>query len=165
MKRLCASLERALRLLLQALMVVLVLVVLIQVGTRLLSKYVSSVIPPTPWTEELASFLLIWVALLGAVYAHRKRLHVADDFFVKKMSPRARRAAEGGVFAVELLFFTGVVGFGGARLVWVTLQLGQASSVLHWPVGMVYVVIPVSGFLMALFTLESRLGRRGETRL
>jgi len=159
--RLCGILERGLRFLLAALMVVLVLVVLVQVGARLLSKYVTSSIPGTPWTEEVAGFLLIWVALLGAAYAVRRRLHIADDFFVKKMPPGGRRAAGWGVFAVEILFFAGVLGFGGARLVWITVQLGQGSSVLHWPMGAVYAVIPLSGLLMTLFAVEARPGSRG----
>ncbi len=162
MRGLCAILEKCLRLALCTLVAVIVGVVLLQVAARLLSKYVSSAIPPTPWTEEVAGFLLAWVALLGAVYAYRKRLHVGDDYFVKKMPERVRRAAGWGGFAVEVLFFAGVLGFGGARLAAVTFQLGQASSVLHWPMGIVYLVIPASGALMALFAVDARFGRRGE---
>jgi TRAP-type C4-dicarboxylate transport system permease small subunit len=101
------------------------------------------------------------VALLGASYAYRRRLHVGDDYFVKKMPERVRRASAWGGFAVELLFFVGVMGFGGARLVAITFQLGQATSVLHWPMGLVYLVIPLSGALMAIFAVDAR---RGEVR-
>ena len=162
MRGLCAFLEKFLRLALCALVALIVGVVLLQVAARLLSKYVSSAVPPTPWTEEVAGFLLAWVALLGAAYAHRRRLHVGDDYFVKKMPERVRRAAAWGGFAVEVLFFAGVMGFGGARLVAITFQLGQASSVLQWPMGAVYIVIPLSGALMALFAVDARFGRRGE---
>ena len=160
--RFCAFLEKALRLSLAVLVVVIVGVVLLQVAGRLLSKYVSSAIPAATWTEEIAGFLLAWLALLGAVYAYRRRLHVGDDYFVKKMPPRVRRAAEWGGFGVEILFFAGILGFGGARLVWVTFLLGQASSVLRWPMGAVYLVIPLSGALMALFAVDGRFGPRGE---
>ncbi len=162
MKRLCALLERLLGIALAALVAVTAGVVLLQVTARLLSRYVTSAIPPTPWTEEVAGFLLGWVALLGAAYAYRKRLHVGDDFFVKKMTEGVQRAAGWGNFAVEVLFFAGVLGFGGARLVSITFQLGQATSVLHWPMGAVYLVIPVCGVLMTLFAVDARFGRRGE---
>lgn len=162
MKRFCRFLEGLLRGTLVALVGIITVVVLLQVSARLLSKYVSSAIPPTPWTEEAAGYLLAWVALLGASYAYRRRLHVGDDYFVKKMPEKVRRAAEWGGFAVEILFFVGVMGFGGSRLVAVTFQLGQATSVLRWPMGLVYLVIPLSGALMALFAADARWGRRGE---
>lgn len=159
MSRLCQFLEKALRGILVALVSVIGGVVLLQVAARLLAKYVSSSIPPTPWTEEAAGYLLAWVALLGAAYAYRRRLHVGDDYFVKKMPEGVRKASAWGGFAIEWLFFVGVMGFGGARLVAITFHLGQATSVLHWPMGLVYLVIPISGALMALFAADARPGR------
>ncbi len=162
MRRTCALLERILAVVLAALMAVIAFTVILQVSTRLLSKYVSSAVPSTPWTEEVAGFLLAWVALLGAAYAYRKRLHVGDDYFILKMPAGVRRAVRHSVFAVEIVFFVGILGYGGARLAAITFQLGQESSVLHWPMGAVYLVIPLSGAMMTLFAADAWIGGERE---
>ena len=62
---------------------ILVLDVLWQVFTR---KVLND---PSKWTEELAIFLLIWVALLGAAVAHwAKALILASTTFVSKLPER-----------------------------------------------------------------------------
>ena len=40
------------------------------------------------WTEELARFMFIWLAALGAAYAFKKRAHFLLRFLVDKLSPR-----------------------------------------------------------------------------
>ena len=43
--------------------------------------------------------------------------------------------------------------FGGSRLVAITLYLGQTAAALQMPLGYVYLILPISGFLIAFYAL------------
>lgn len=55
---------------------ILVVDVLWQVFARFFLK------DPSSWTEELATFLLIWVTLLGSAVALGRGAHLGIDYFV-----------------------------------------------------------------------------------
>ena len=46
---------------------------------------------PLPWSEELASWLFIWLTCVGAVVGVRSRSHVGIDTLVVSLSPLVRR--------------------------------------------------------------------------
>ena len=127
------------------LMLALVGAVLWQVAARYLMR------SPSSWTEEIARFLLIWISLLGAVYAFRNGAHLGLDLLPQKL---------GGIAGVRLrrLTLLLVAGFaavvlvvGGAGLVWLTWDLAQYSAVLGLPMSVVYLVLPFSGLLICLY--------------
>jgi tripartite ATP-independent transporter DctM subunit len=63
---------------------------------------------PLIWSDELASILFLWLAMLGSVIAVQRGSHMRLTFFVSKMSARAQRWAE--TFAVgATLAFLGLV--------------------------------------------------------
>ena len=167
MKTLANTLERILRALLCVLVVAMTLTVLWQVGTRLISKFAPDtlvqalygaglriLVEPSQWTEELAGFLLGWVALLGAAYVFRRKEHLGFDLLWGMCSPGWKRRLDIFAFLVEGLFCGIVLVYGGVRLVALTFQLGQTTAALGWPMGVVYLVIPLSGLLMTVFSVD-----------
>jgi TRAP-type C4-dicarboxylate transport system permease small subunit len=46
---------------------------------------------PLAWSEELARFLLMWMASLSAAYAFKTRSHFALRFVVDRFNPAAQR--------------------------------------------------------------------------
>ncbi|HEV2148374.1 MAG TPA: TRAP transporter small permease [Longimicrobiaceae bacterium] len=159
--RLKAAIDRVLGGVLAALMGVLVLDVLWQVFTRFVLR------DPSSFTDELARYLLIWVALLGAAYTAGQRMHLAIDLLPASLRGRSRHAVGALIEGAVLLFALGVMGVGGARLVGLTLLLGQTSAALQVPLGWVYTVLPLSGALIAFYSLvflgEHLRGRRGDS--
>ena len=145
MEKLAASVDRAVEAVLVFLMAVMVVVVSWQVATRYLLNDPSSI------TEELASYLLIWIALLGAAYALRRRAHLGIDVLVRAMGPKGQRAAAYVGYAVVAVFALLVLVVGGLRIVYVTLALDQISAALRIPIGYVYLVLPLSGVLMMFY--------------
>jgi len=125
---------------------ILVLAVLWQVFTR---KVLNS---PSEWTEELAIFLLIWVALLGAAVALGLGAHLGIDYFVGKLSKGKRVLIEILVFIFILAFSIYVMLYGGIELVRNTLEMGQVSPVWGVKIGYVYIAVPVSGFFMMIYS-------------
>ena len=151
-------LERVLARLLVGLVATMALTVIWQVATRLYSRLAGGLawlpqLQPSQWTEELAGFLLAWVALLGAAYALRRGEHVGLDSLVNALQPRWQKAAARFAQACVLLF-AAILVVGGGWLVRLTLELGQTTPALHWSMGWVYAVAPLSGLLMLCFAAE-----------
>lgn len=147
MSRLHRFIDRWLECALAVVMGSLVLCVLWQVASRYLLTQ------PSPWTEELARFLLIWISLLGAAYLTGHRGHIAIDMLSSRLDPVRARRLEMLVQVVILFFATSVLLIGGLNLIHITLTLGQVSPSLGIPVGYVYVAIPASGVLIIMYSL------------
>lgn len=107
---------------------------------------------PSPYTEELARFLLIWVALLGAAYAVRLKIHLAVDVFTERFTGRKKLYSNLLIQACVFLFALFVMVIGGYELVKLTLQMDQTSAALQIRIGYVYSVLPLSGLLILLFS-------------
>jgi TRAP-type C4-dicarboxylate transport system permease small subunit len=65
-----------------------------------------------------------------------------------RLGPRGRARLGLAREAVVAVFALGVLVVGGARLVALSLELGQRSPALGLPLGWVYAVLPVSGALV-----------------
>ena len=71
--------DRTLALIVSVLLTMLLFTVVWQVFSRYVLK------DPSSYTDELARYLLIWVALLGAAYATGQKLHLAIDLLQNKI--------------------------------------------------------------------------------
>ncbi|MFC1763676.1 TRAP transporter small permease [Planctomycetota bacterium] len=153
MQRIKTLLDKSLELLVMVVVGVLVLDVLWQVFTRFILK------DPSSWTEELATFLLIWVALLGAAVALGRGAHLGIDYFVLKLPEQTRIKTEIFVFFCIAAFSLLVMVIGGIGLVKTTLALEQISPALGLNMGYVYLAVPISGAFLVLYSLLG-LGER-----
>jgi TRAP-type C4-dicarboxylate transport system permease small subunit len=129
------------------LMGILVINVLWQVISRYLVGH------PSPFTDELAGFLLIWVGLLGATYITGRKEHLAIDILHHKLSPERKVKVDRIISILVALFALAVLVIGGANLVYITLRLNQISSALQIPVGYVYLVLPISGIFIIYYSI------------
>lgn len=127
----------------------LVIDVVWQVLSR--SKYINM---PSPWTDELATMLLMWVALLGASVTFQRKGHLGVDYFVDKLKPKNKTLIEFFVYLI-ISCFAVVVIYGGVRLVTITLITKQVSSSVQIKMGYVYLVLPISGLFILMFALET----------
>ena len=142
-----AALDRVLAGVLILLTVVMVLTVTWQVATRFILN------EPSSYTEELATYLLLWISLLGAAYALRQRAHLGIDVVTSRLSPEAQVRARVVGYVVIALFALVAFVIGGGILVSVTFELGQRSAAFQVPVGYVYTVLPLSGVLMIIYSV------------
>jgi len=142
------GLDRTLETLVAVVMAVLVVDVVWQVFTRYVLR------SPSSWTEELATFLMIWVGLLGASVGLNRGAHLGIDYLVQKLPARRRLLTEVVVFACTGLFSLLALGIGGATLVVRTLGLEQISPALGIRMGYVYLALPISGFFLTLYSAQ-----------
>ncbi|MBV6645014.1 MAG: TRAP transporter small permease [Cyclobacteriaceae bacterium] len=115
---------------------------------QVFSRYVLQ--DPSSFTDELARFLLIWVALLGAAYVTGQRMHLAIDLLPAKVNAAW---LERLIYSLVGLFALLALVIGGIRLVNITLTLNQSSSALQLPLGYVYLALPISGMLIFFYAL------------
>ena len=124
----------------------------IDVVWQVCSRYLLS--NPSSWTEELATFLLVWVGLLGAAVALRERAHLGINYLTAGMRPQAQHTAEVFALASTALFCVLVLIYGGTSLVVRTVALNQLSPALGIHMGYVYLALPISGFFMTGYSLR-----------
>ncbi|MEY4245981.1 MAG: 2,3-diketo-L-gulonate transporter small permease protein YiaM [Verrucomicrobiota bacterium] len=105
----------------------------------------------SPWTEELARFLLIWVGMLGAALAFQRSGHLGVDYFVGKLHEDSRRWMRVFTWLVILFFAGSILCDGGWSLVQRTLEMGQETPALGIRKGWVYLAVPLSGAFILLF--------------
>jgi TRAP-type C4-dicarboxylate transport system permease small subunit len=143
------ALTRGLELLIIATMALLVVDVVWGVFTR------YALGEQAKWSEELARFLLVWVALLGGALAFRTKTHLGVDYFVNLLHPDAHRLTAVVADLVVLFFAGAVLLLGGASVVREALALEQTTPALGWKMGYVYLALPISGFFVVLYTVDN----------
>lgn len=127
-------------------------VLVVDVTWQVISRYIMS--SPSSFTDELAGFLLIWVGLLGAAYVAGKREHLAIDILLQKSSPVRRYKLEMAISILIVFFSIAVLVIGGIWLSYTRFYLGVRSAALGLPLGFVYLVLPLSGLLIAYFDID-----------
>ena len=150
--------RRKIDLVLEQVLVGLFIVMLLSVLWQVFSRFILDA--PSTITDEISSFGLIWVGLLGAAYATGKKLHLAIDLLPGSLVQRKRLWFDGFVYTAIAIFAIVVLVIGGIRLSWVTFILGQRSAALEIPLGVVYLVLPLSGLLIVYYCIDHYLKMR-----
>jgi TRAP-type C4-dicarboxylate transport system permease small subunit len=97
------------------------------------------------WYDEFTGYLLVWLTFLGAVLAQHEKRHIAVGNLAERLGPRAVRwaslLAHGFLAAVHLVLL-----YYGALLA--TRFPADRAITLPVPMGVLYLVIPLSAALM-----------------
>lgn len=134
-------------------LVFLMSILVIDVLWQVTSRYVMN--SPSNYTDELAGYLLIWVGVLGTAYVAGRREHLAIDLLIQR-SPAGRRfKLEMIISILVILFALTVLVIGGSWLAYTRFYLSVKSSALGMPLGFVYLVLPLSGLLIAYFDIDN----------
>ncbi len=103
------------------------------------------------WTEEVPRYILIWISFLAAASCVLRREHVGFDVLFNALPRTARKVL--GVFLSGLIFLFGWVVFRYG----ITFVQDFGSDLMetiphtnYW----YYIAMPISGFLMMLFSLK-----------
>jgi TRAP-type C4-dicarboxylate transport system permease small subunit len=106
---------------------------------------------PLAWSEELARFLLMWMASLSAAYAFKTRSHFALRFVVDRFNPSVQRAIGTvvtllvatflAVFAYQSLKFTIEVRNMSAPATQMSLAVPYSSALVGSVLMLYYVIV------------------------
>lgn len=106
---------------------------------------------PSSFTEELARYMLVWLGILGASYVAGQKMHLAIDLLSTKLQGKSKSILEITIQVFVFIFAFFVMFIGGIRLVTITFTLNQISAALQVQLGYIYLVLPISGFLMMYY--------------
>jgi TRAP-type C4-dicarboxylate transport system permease small subunit len=138
-----------------AMLLLVLMVVLVCLGVFFRYALGSSL----AWYDEFASYLLVWLTFYGAVAASYRQRHIRFETVMDRLMPRTRKRLE-IVSELFVLTFQAVLFYYGWLL---TRKMGDetAVSVVWVKMGWVYSVLPISGGLMFLISLQRLLGLVG----
>lgn len=128
------------------LMVAITGVVFLQV----ISRYVFH--HPFDWPEELARFLFVWVALLGAALALKRGAHFSIEALVKRFSMRWRLTIALSINIIIGIFIL-IVTIKGLELAMRVKE--QLSSGMEISMTLPYLAVPVSFAIMFKYILTN----------
>nr|WP_321454831.1 TRAP transporter small permease [uncultured Cohaesibacter sp.] len=106
---------------------------------------------PSTTTDEIARFLFMWVAFVGAAYTLGLKRHLAIDIVPLIIDGPAVRFVRVAVLLIVAAFAGVVMVYGGLELMFKTLESGQMTPALRLPMGYVYGAIPFSGAMMLFY--------------
>lgn len=117
---------------------------------QVLSRYVLD--KPSTVTDELARYLFMWVALIGAAYTTGLKRHLAIDLLTIKLKGKCKLINEIVIQVAIALFSYIVLVHGGIQLAFKTLAMGQITPALGLEMGYIYFCLPISGCLMIFYS-------------
>lgn len=135
-----------------------------QIVTRYFFKRPSTV------SEELLTYSFTWMALLASAYVFGKRDHMRMGFLADKITGNARKYLEVAIDLLTFAFAGIVMVYGGISITKLTMIQNTAS--LRVPMGYIYVIVPVTGVLIMIFSLINAVdmlhkdfSEKGEARI
>ena len=147
-----AAMKHAVRLvnrLLGGLTVVVFTILIICVVWQVVSRFILGT--PSTTTDEIARFLFMWIAFVGAAYTLGQNRHLAIDVISLMVEDKTQRRIRMLVLVIVAAFAAIVMVYGGFELMMKTLASGQVTPALRLPMGYVYGAIPFSGLMMLFY--------------
>ncbi|MCG6121605.1 MAG: TRAP transporter small permease [Microvirga sp.] len=110
------------------------------------------------WSEEAATFVQVWLVMLGAGIAMRNRHHVGIDVLIVRCPLIVQRIAKTASFLLGIWFLLVVI-VGSASLIGIGMIVRSAA--LQLPMAIPYAALPVG---MAYFLIEFAVATLPEIR-
>ena len=126
-----------------------IIIMSVQVVTRKLFNFVFF------WSEEGILLCLVWFSFLGIAVGFREGVHMGVEALTDHLSPRANRIIDTWVNLMGLLYGVYFVIYGWEFTV---LMFESTLPATKLPNSVVYAVMPVSGFMVCVYSLLQLFG-------
>ncbi|PAE29149.1 C4-dicarboxylate ABC transporter permease [Paenibacillus sp. 7884-2] len=120
---------------------------------QVVARYVLSI--PSPATEEITRFMLIWFGLLAASYVFGAKKHIAILFFKEKFAAKTQISIERITDTLVILVASILMVYGGIKVVMLTIA--QTAPATGISMAFVYMSLPLSGLFIIFYTIHSML--------
>jgi TRAP-type C4-dicarboxylate transport system permease small subunit len=144
----------------QVLIGIMMLVMFVLVFINVVGRYGFNVSYAS--AEEISTFLMIWIAYLGAGLALREGRHAAIDMFQDKLPAGWRRPLR-ALLGVVILAFFGALAWLGIRMS--IFGWSQETIATQIPTGIPYLAIPLGALIFCVhlvLTFKDWVDRRWE---
>ena len=105
------------------------------------------------WSEEVVRYCIIWVTFIGSAICFRRQSHFGVDVIKKINNKYFQKLIEVFVWVSSVIFAVFLVHRGYDFSMFV-LKLGQKTAALKMPIAMVYISVPIGGFLILIHLVE-----------
>lgn len=127
---------------------VILFAVMVIVGTyQIITRFVFN--SPSTVSEELLTYTFAWMAMFSTAYVFGKRDHMRMAFIVDKLKKEQRKILEIVIELLIIVFAVVVLIYGGFTITGLTMT--QKTASLGVMMGVIYMVVPVSGILIAIY--------------
>lgn len=121
---------------------------LIIIGTyQILVRYIFN--SPSTVSEELLTYSFTWMSLFAAAYVFGKREHMRMGFLADKLNKKKLTILNSIIEIIIIAFALIVMVYGGISIT--SLSMTQKTASLGIPMGYVYIVIPITGVVIAVY--------------
>lgn len=133
------SIRKLVKITIIAMFGLLVLVVFSQVIARFVFN------DPFRWSEEMARYLQVWIIILTSTICVRKGTHLAVDYATYAL-PFVYKKLLKLLILLLIMFYVIIVTIYGVKIVNTIIM--QSSPAMQIPMYLVYLAVPIGGFLM-----------------
>jgi len=103
---------------------------------------------PTIWTNEITSYLLVWLGLLGVIYAYDQGAHISVDLIFRHFNARTQKLLNIITAALTLLFGLCICVY-GYKYWWLGYTKGwKHFDILDVPTSYTRIALPIAGLLL-----------------
>lgn len=106
---------------------------------------------PSTVSEELLTYSFTWMALLASAYVFGKRDHMRMGFLADRIYGVSKKYLEVAIDILTFAFSGVVMVYGGIAITKLTMI--QTTASLRVPMGYIYVIVPVTGVIIMMFSL------------
>lgn len=134
--------------LLRVLLGVLMVALALPVAAQVIARY-TGIIPVYLWTEELATFIFVWIVMIGSMVAVWDGSHFHVEVMRSAKSPLLKLIQNGFVFVLLILF--------GVLFAWYGIEYTkfgsiQRSVMMGANMAFTHVSVPLAGLMWAVFS-------------
>ncbi len=125
----------------------------IVVFTATLARYFN--LFPMFWGEEVARYIMVFMAYIGAGLAMKKGAHVGVSFLTDRFKDMKIRLFLEGFRFLVILFFCGMILYYFRRIIIHQIFMGQTTPALFIPMWIPYSAVPLGMFLVAVRAFQA----------
>lgn len=112
----------------------------------------------TPWTEEGARILMVWMCFVGSASMMIRGEHLTIDVFFHKFSPKGQKVLQ-LLFDIVTLCFAVILFYYSIKLITNPMIRRGTTTVTHLPYGWYYGCLPLAMTLIAVYELMDIIER------
>lgn len=120
----------------------------IPVAMQVISRY-TGLIPTYLWTEELATFLFVWIVMIGSIVAVWDGTHF-DVRITRDATGRLTRLLQDGVVHVAIMIFGALFLYYGIE--YTAFGSNQRSVMMRANLAITHISVPIAGGFWLLFS-------------
>lgn len=121
--------------------------------TATLARYLN--LFPMFWGEEVARYIMVFMAYIGAGLGMKRGAHVGVSFFTDRFrSVKIRLFLEGFRLGI-IVFFCGMIMYYYRNIIAHQIFMGQTTPALYIPMWIPYSAVPLGMFLVALRAFQA----------